>query len=315
MNIIILSDRLSAPVRLAFSGRRGIALASALALGVCGMVALAFLGGHLQGMSRNAATAEIEALRGQLDRYEAELAEARRASEREINALALRLGELKAEATRLNALGERLTAVGQLDDGEFNFRQPPAIGGPQTIGELSQVDPVEFLRTLGDLERQFAQQSQQLSVIEEFLLGREVERSLMPSGWPTRTGYVSSHYGYRTDPFTGGRDLHLGLDINGNRGDDILAVADGVVSFSGVHFGYGNMIEIDHGNGYRTRYAHNDRNLAKVGDVVKAGQHIAEMGRTGRATGVHLHFEVWHNNRPVNPTTFVKAAREDREAS
>ncbi|MCW5587979.1 MAG: M23 family metallopeptidase, partial [Chromatiales bacterium] len=177
------------------------------------------------------------------------------------------------------------------------------------------VDPDTFLKSLTELEEQFAQQSEQLSVIEQFLLGRDVERSLMPSGWPVDHGYISSHYGYRTDPFNGGRDLHLGIDFNGDRGDKVYAVADGVVSFSGMHFGYGNMVEIDHGNGYRTRYAHHQKNNVQVGELVKAGQYIADMGATGRATGVHLHFEVWHNERPVNPLTFIKTARDQRPAS
>lgn len=311
MNIIILSEKLSAPLRLAFNGRQAALLSAAVVTSLVLLAALSFMGGRLTGMSRNAAAGEIAELRAELARYEASLGDVREASQRDLNALALRLGELKAESTRLNALGERLTAVGQLEEGEFNFREPPAIGGPQMMGELSAVDPDTFLSSLEELERQFAHQSEQLSVIEEFLLGREVELSLMPSGWPVKKGYISSHYGYRADPFTGGRDLHLGVDFNGDRGDPVYAVADGVVSFSGMHFGYGNMVEIDHGNGYRTRYAHHRQNLVKVGDVVKAGTQLAEMGSTGRSTGVHLHFEVWHNERPVNPLTFIKTARAE----
>lgn len=315
MNIIILSDKLSAPIRLALSSRQAIVMTAALVTTVVLLAAFSFLGGHSMGMSRNAAAGEINALRSELAQYESGLSDVRQASQRDLNALALRLGELKAEATRLNALGERLTMAGQLEEGEFNFREPPAVGGPQGMGSLVDIDPDEFLKSLDELERQFAHQSEQLSVLEQFLLGRALERSLTPAGWPVDRGYISSHYGSRADPFTGRRDLHLGLDFAGDRGDPIRASADGVVSFSGVHFGYGKMIEIDHGNGYRTRYAHNDQNLVQVGALVKAGQQIAKMGRTGRATGVHLHFEVWHNGRPVNPMTFVKAEREAVPAS
>lgn len=315
MNIIILSDKLSAPIRLAMSSRQAVLMTAAIATTLVLLAAMSFLGGHSMGLSKNAAAGEITALRGELARYESGLSAAREASQRDLNALALRLGELKAEATRLNALGERLTLAGQLEEGEFNFREPPAVGGPQPMTPLSDVDPDDFLKSLGDLERQFAYQSEQLSLLEQFLLGRDVERSLTPAGWPVDRGYISSHYGSRTDPFTGGRDLHLGLDFAGDRGDPIRAAADGVVSFSGVHFGYGKMIEVDHGNGYRTRYAHNDENLVQVGTLVKAGQQIAKMGRTGRATGVHLHFEVWHNDRPVNPMTFVKTEREAHPGS
>lgn len=315
MNIIILSDRLSAPMRLTCSRRRAVIAGAAAVAGLIALIALSFAGGRLSGLSRNAAAGEIESLRTELARYESGLADVRAASQRDLNALALRLGELKAESTRLNALGERLTLAGKLDQGEFNFRDPPAIGGPQTLGEISTVDPDTFLKSLTELEQQFTQQSEQLSVIEQFLLGRDIESSLMPSGWPVAHGYISSHYGYRADPFNGGRDLHLGIDFNGDRGDPIYAVADGVVSFSGLHFGYGNMVEIDHGNGYRTRYAHHQKNLVEVGDVIKSGQQIAEMGATGRATGVHLHFEVWQNAKPVNPLTFVKTTREERPSS
>ncbi len=315
MNIIILSEKLSAPIRLALSSRQAILMTAAAAATLVLLATLSFLGGHTWGLSKNAAGGEIAALRAELARYESGLSEAREASQRDLNALALRLGELKAEATRLNALGERLTLAGQLEEGEFNFREAPAVGGPQALAPLSDVDPDEFLKSLGDLERQFAFQSEQLSVLEQFLLGRDIERSLTPAGWPVDRGYISSHYGSRTDPFTGGRDLHLGLDFAGDRGDPIRAAADGVVSFSGVHFGYGKMVEIDHGNGYRTRYAHNNENMVQVGALVKAGQQIAKMGRTGRATGVHLHFEVWHNDRPVNPMTFVKTEREAQPAS
>lgn len=315
MNIIILSDKLSAPRRIALNGRRLTLIAVAAITAMATVSGLAFVGGTRVGQSQQTASAEVQKLRDQLAQYESGLVDVRQASQRDINALALRLGELKAEATRLNALGERLTAVGKLDQGEFNFRETPAVGGPQTLPQVGSIDPEDFLKSLGDLERQFAEQSSQLSLIEEFLLGRDVERDLTPAGWPIKQGYISSSFGYRSDPFTGGRDLHTGIDFPGNIGDDVYAVADGVVAFSGMHFGYGNMVEIDHGNGYRTRYAHHSKNLVRVGDVVKTGQKVGEMGRTGRATGVHLHFEVWHNERPVNPLTFVKATREGQQAS
>lgn len=305
MNVIILSDRLSTPVRWSLNPRRLGWLCATCLLLLAAALTLAFVGGRQMGVSRNAAAAEIAQLRAELALYESGLADVREASQRDLNALALRLGTLKAEATRLNALGERLTIAGQFDEGEFSFRDSPALGGPAPLGPVTPIDPGDFLKSLNDLEQQFARQSEQLTIIEGFLLGDEVERGLMPAGLPVERGYISSHYGYRADPFTGGRDLHTGVDFSGNRNDPIYAVADGVVSFSGRHFGYGNMVEIDHGNGYRTRYAHHTENLVAVGEVVKTGQQIARMGATGRATGVHLHFEVWHNSRPVNPMTFV----------
>lgn len=315
MNIIILSDRLSAPARWTITSRRAMVLAGSVLALAAVVSALVFFAGHRAGYAHNAAAGEIAQLRAELTEHEARLADVRAASQRDLNAMALRVAELKAESTRLNALGERLTVVGKLTEGEFNFNETPGVGGPQPLMPAEPIRSDDFLRSLSELELQFAQQSEQLSIIENFLLGREVERDLLPAGWPVAVGYISSHFGTRTDPFTGGRDSHTGVDFSGKRGDPIHAVADGVVSFAGMHFGYGYMVEIDHGNGYRTRYAHNSENLVKVGEVVKAQQRIAKMGATGRATGVHLHFEVWHNDRPVNPMTFVRTARDEPAAS
>jgi len=122
---------------------------------------------------------------------------------------------------------------------------------------------------------------------------------------PVAGGWVSSHYGQRLDPFTGRPAVHRGLDFAGLDNSAILAVAPGVVTWSGRQRGYGNLIEIDHGNGWVTRYGHNAFNLVTPGDYVKPGQTIGLMGSTGRATGTHLHFEVLYRGRHQNPTRFV----------
>ena len=119
--------------------------------------------------------------------------------------------------------------------------------------------------------------------------------------------YITSGFGGRADPIVGGHQFHKGIDFKASVGDPVLAVADGVVSYSGVRSGYGNVIEIDHGNGYVTRYAHNSRLVGHVGDLVRAGQEIAKAGSTGRSTGAHVHFEVWTNGRVVNPRQFLGA--------
>ena len=146
-------------------------------------------------------------------------------------------------------------------------------------------------------------------MLESVLFDRVVDQGLMPAGIPVRAGYQSSAFGYRADPFTGRPDFHPGVDFNGARGSDVIAVAGGVVSFNGRKPGYGNLVEIDHGNGYMTRYAHNDSNGVEVGDPVRAGDVIAKMGATGRVTGVHVHFEVWLNGRLVNPAEYIRAIR------
>jgi murein DD-endopeptidase MepM/ murein hydrolase activator NlpD len=225
---------------------------------------------------------------------------------RDMNALALRIGRIQAETTRLNALGGRLAKLGKLDDGEFNFGSDPDLGGPEHAGLMLTAAPAQISSEIGRLERQLAEQSRQLSVLEELLSDRELDASLMPSGTPVRSGYISSRYGYRSDPITGAPDFHAGIDFDGDLGTDILAVGSGVVSFAGIKSGYGHTVEIDHGNGYVTRYAHNSKNLVSVGDPVRDGDVIGKVGSTGRSTGTHVHFEVWRDGRVINPNEFVR---------
>ncbi len=257
-----------------------------------------------------------EQLRAQLRGAQAELAQQRsevsRLNEvmvRDMGAMAVKLGRLQAASTRMNALGERLAKLGKLDDGEFNFDSEPDIGGPGPGEAASLVPPEQFSGELVRLQLQMQQQTRQLGILERLLEDRSIDRSLTPTGIPLRSGYISSQYGNRHDPINGSREFHPGIDFDANLGDDILAVAGGVVSFAGKKSGYGNVIEIDHGNGYVTRYAHNSRNLLTVGDPVRPGEVIAKVGSTGRSTGTHVHFEVWDNGRLVNPNTFIKGKR------
>jgi murein DD-endopeptidase MepM/ murein hydrolase activator NlpD len=131
----------------------------------------------------------------------------------------------------------------------------------------------------------------------------------VPAGAPVRRSYITSSFGHRADPFGRGRQFHKGIDFNAKVGDPVMAVADGVVSFAGTRSGYGHTVEVDHGNGYVTRYAHNSRLTVKVGDLVRAGQEVAKAGSSGRSTGAHVHFEVWENGRVVNPRKFLASSR------
>jgi len=131
----------------------------------------------------------------------------------------------------------------------------------------------------------------------------------IPQVQPAHVAYVSSSYGYRSDPFTGGAAFHAGLDFPGPMGSPIYAAAKGKVTFVGQRQGYGNCIEISHGNGLMTRYGHLSGFGVRVGQDVDGGTRIAAMGSTGRSTGSHLHFEVRVNNRPMNPRPFLEAAR------
>ncbi|MGF1642620.1 MAG: M23 family metallopeptidase [Thiotrichales bacterium] len=222
-----------------------------------------------------------------------------------LDALTQRIGLLQAHVNRLNALGSKLVSVSKVSAKEFDFVAQPAMGGPS-----SELSPLGFgsddiSRAMEKLELALLEKEQQLRVLDQMMLSAKVERAIMPRSMPVAAGYVSSSYGYRSDPFSGRRAFHSGVDFAGALGTPILAAAGGKVTRSESHPEYGKMIEIDHSNGYTTRYAHASELLVKVGDVVKKGQEIAKMGSTGRSTGVHLHFEVHKESEPVNPMTVL----------
>lgn len=226
-----------------------------------------------------------------------------------LNALAARVAELQAASTRIDALGERLAQMGQLTLEEFDFNQQAPVGGPEDPAAVASSDAGMLQSSMTDLGERLRRQASQLDALQYLMVNRQMEDDLTPSGWPVRKGWISSRYGERTDPFTGERAHHSGLDFVGKRGSDVLSVASGVVVWAGKDSGYGNMIEIDHGNGYRTRYAHNEDLLVQPGDPVRAGQLIARMGSSGRATTAHVHFEVLKDGNTVNPARFVDTLR------
>ena len=236
---------------------------------------------------------------------QADVAEIRQNAQADIDALTLRIGQMQAQMLRLNALGERLVDQADLDKDEFDFDAVPAVGGPGSEEDVPSVSLVDFLSTLDTLDSEMDDRGQKLSVLESLLMSRSLHARVMPSGKPVAEGWLSSKYGKRNDPFTGKQDFHKGLDFAGKKGSEVIVVGDGVVSWAGKRSGYGNLIEINHGNGYTTRYGHNQRHLVKVGEKVKKGQQIALMGSTGRSTGPHVHFEVLQNGKTVNPSKYI----------
>jgi murein DD-endopeptidase MepM/ murein hydrolase activator NlpD len=236
---------------------------------------------------------------------QSEIAEVRRDAQADLNALALRLGQMQAQMLRLNALGERLVIQGGLDKGEFDFDADAAVGGPGSTAAAESVTYPDFLAALDELGAGLNDREQKLSVLESLLMSRSLDERVMPSGRPVEDGWLSSKYGKRNDPFTGKQEFHKGLDFAGKKGSEVVVVGDGVVTWSGKRSGYGNMIEVSHGNGYVTRYGHNQKNLVNVGDTVRKGQQIALMGSTGRSTGPHVHFEVMHDGKTVNPVKYI----------
>jgi murein DD-endopeptidase MepM/ murein hydrolase activator NlpD len=240
---------------------------------------------------------DLEAQREQLARIEDD-------ADDQVATLATRVGRMQAQLIRLDALGKHLTEIAKLKRGEFDFDQPPAVGGPETPGEGPAVPALDaMLDTMG---AQIDDRRRQLTALQNLILTRELARQIVPGGRPVESGYISSLYGKRTDPFDGHQASHHGLDFAGTAGSRVLAVADGIVSHAGPDGGYGRLIEVTHGNGYVTRYAHNAKLLVKPGDTVKRGDAIALMGSTGRSTGTHLHFEVLQDGKSVNPLSFVR---------
>jgi murein DD-endopeptidase MepM/ murein hydrolase activator NlpD len=286
------------------SGRVWLGIA-AFAFVVC---AGAFYGGIVAARAFGVSNpqAQVATWRDELAQQQAIVDTTRNSLQQSLDALALRIGQMNAHVVRLDALGSRLTQMAGLKDGEFDFTSAPSLGGPEeplAATEATQINGV--VGALDVLDDQLADRSRQLTVLEDLLLNRKLRDEVRPEGRPVTAGYVSSPFGSRTDPFTGRRAFHKGVDFAGREGAEVVAVASGVVIWSGERYGYGQLVEINHGNGYVTRYAHNVDNLVAVGDTVRRGQVIARMGDTGRATGPNLHFEVLLNDRPVDPLTYV----------
>ena len=224
----------------------------------------------------------------------------------ELDAMAVQLARLQGRLMRLDALGDRLVTMADLAQDEFDFGAAPALGGPdESIDAGQNYLPPSFAEQIDDLASRIDNRAEQLEVLENLLLGRNLQDDVYIAGRPVKKGWVSSNFGRRTDPFTGRPAWHKGVDIAGKEGTEVIAVGSGVVTWAGRRSGYGNLVEINHGNGYVTRYAHNKEVLVKVGDIVSKGQTLSLMGSTGRSTGPHVHFEVLVNNRQVNPARYI----------
>ena len=220
-----------------------------------------------------------------------------------VDAMAMRLGEVNAHVIRLDALGKRLTEMADIDSREFNFDRDPPSGGPEGEGTSAQIPDLSSM--LAQLEQRVDLRESQMSALENLILARELRQEIHPEGRPVAKGFISSYFGERADPFDGTEAFHKGVDFAGSAGSNVTAVAAGVVTWAGERLGYGKLIEINHGDGFVTRYAHNERTLVSVGQTVKRGEPVALMGSTGRSTGPHVHFEVLRNGRQVDPLSFV----------
>jgi murein DD-endopeptidase MepM/ murein hydrolase activator NlpD len=244
-----------------------------------------------------------------LNEQKRELVQARDAAQNDLNAMAVRLGRMQAQMLRVEALGQRLTDMAKLGKSEFDFDQTPAQGGPADPVVADPLSSLDFIQALNDMETQIDDRARQLEIIEQVLSNRKLYNDVSPAGRPVTQGWLSSYYGKRADPFHGRQAMHKGVDFAGKLGSDVVATAAGVVTWAGKRYGYGQLVEINHGNGYSTRYGHCQDILVAVGDKVEPGHKIALMGSSGRSTGPHVHYEVLKNGRQVNPNRYVQASR------
>jgi murein DD-endopeptidase MepM/ murein hydrolase activator NlpD len=227
-----------------------------------------------------------------------------------LNAMALRMGDLQAQMMRLDGLGERLAKIAGLKPQELQslqLGQAPPRGGAQSSIPSRNFTVGEFSELLSKLAHQVDERSDQLGVLEALLVQSSANRKFLPTLAPIVDGWYSSNFGYRIDPFTGAKSFHEGIDFPASAGTSIVAAASGKVVYAGYHAEYGKIIEIDHGNGLLSRYAHASQILVNEGDLVVRGQRLGSVGSTGRSTGPHLHFEVRLNGVPQNPARFLEA--------
>lgn len=309
MDIILVSHKRGRTWRLRLESRRVNGWLP-LAAGVFVLLGLVFFAGLSLRSDRGLLpTGLVSTWASQIEQQRQALGKARAQAEEDAHALARRIAQLQAYVIRLDAAGARMTQIAKIDPGEFNFDKPPPVGGPETDSGSQPAVLEDVIGSLDRLQKQLGDRERQMRVLEDLLLASKLEREIKPSGWPVAGGYITSGYGSRTDPFTGLRSNHPGIDFAAAEGSEVLSVASGIVIEAGENSGYGEMIEINHGNGYVTRYGHNSRLLVKVGDRIVKGQAIALMGSTGRSTGPHVHFELLLNGNAVNPEQYVQASR------
>ncbi len=289
-------------MRCQFGSRWQLIVLASLFLGVLGGAGVA---GYWWGKTEGV-TSQLADLSSELQQQQTLLQKTRIATESDLDALSARMGQMQAHVTRINALGQRLIKIAKIDAGEFDFDNLPGYGGPD---EPEAGISSNFQDVLGELSDQLDSREQQLAILEDLIVKKQILYEARPAGRPITKGWISSYFGKRIDPFNGKLEMHKGMDFAGKENSKIVAVANGVITWAGPRYGYGNLVEINHGNGYVTRYGHNKEILVAVGDAVEKGQPISLMGSTGRSTGPHVHFEVLRNDRQIDPVAFVQASR------
>jgi len=303
-NTLLLANRYGQIRRVAYNPLHTGLLVLAAIIAISGSI---LYSGYHTGVTAEARQqlSEVAVLRTQLQQQQTRITRVQKTALDNLDALTLRLGRMQAQMLRLDALGERLVQQADLDAAEFDFNIAPPVGGPDSAATLSSITVADFLGMLEELDMTAEDRNTKLMALEQLLMNRNLSERIIPSGSAVEHGLLSSKYGKRINPFTGKQERHKGIDIASKEGTSILAVADGVVTWSGERTGYGNLVEINHGNGYVTRYGHNKQQLVKAGDTVRKGETIALMGSTGRSTGPHVHIEVMRDGIQVNPDKYL----------
>jgi Membrane proteins related to metalloendopeptidases len=287
------------------SRRRLMSLAGLAALGVLAVTKP----WEPQGLDLQAARAKITEEKIALAAQQQAVRELKDETEKKLTAMTIYLGEMQSQLRRLDALGKRLASVADLDNGEFAFEQPlvEIMGGPEaSITDAPKVDGRDVIDQIESMMGELASKQKQLSLLESVMMSHHISAESFIAGRPVDSGWLSSQYGIRKDPFNGRPAMHKGLDFASlEEGAGVYATGAGVVTWAGERSGYGQLIEIDHGGGLKTRYGHSKELLVKEGDVVTRGQKIALLGSTGRSTGPHVHYEVLRNNRQIDPYKYV----------
>ncbi|MCX7154766.1 MAG: M23 family metallopeptidase [Proteobacteria bacterium] len=303
MHIILVSDRLATAKSLTLSTREVVLAVTAVAAIVVVLAAsLAYFG------FRHAAEIKLPFLESLLLDAQHKEKEKEQSFVREnLNAMAVKLGQMQAQLMRLDALGERLSVLSGVKPQEFRFNEQPGRGGAVSTSTPPYNFTVDdFSRQLNLLSRHVENRTDHLDVLESQLFDAQIKKKLMPTVQPIVGTYNASSFGWRPDPITGQNALHEGVDFIADIGTPIYSAAGGVVVVAEMHPQYGNLVEIDHGNDFTTRYAHASRLLVKAGDLIQRGKKIAEVGNTGRSTGPHLHFEVRFKGVAQNPARFLQ---------
>jgi murein DD-endopeptidase MepM/ murein hydrolase activator NlpD len=252
---------------------------------------------------------DIQPIENKLSEQRTELEQLKSKMRNTLDGLALRVGQIQTKLMHLNAVGEHLAKKARLKSSEFDFDAEPAQGGAESAEIIDGLTESQLMRDIQKLDEQMSVREKQLQLLDQFMLNKTLAKKVRPAGLPVEKGWLSSYYGYRIDPFNGRKAFHHGVDVAGKNGSNVLAVASGIVSWVGDKGGYGMLVEIDHGDGFVTRYGHNKSLTVAVGDAVIQGQVIAKMGSTGRSTGPHVHFEVIKNGKKVNPKKYLWASR------